>query len=330
MAEAYGAGAGRGAAPAPLRGQQRLPRPARGRPGWCSAAPRRTPSWSSSSSCRATSTRTSSPPRRTRSSSRGRPGRTRCSPAWSRRRWTGSWPAAAAGRRRPCELIVATGLERASSRHAGDSAWPVGLADDTRRPGRDRSAYVRDQVPDAATARRSPRRVSSKHPGAVGVIALDDHDRVALVSAVPAPGRHRLIELPAGLLDVEGEDYLAAGQRELAEEVGLRGRTLGTCWSICSPRRGSSASRCGSISPATWSPSILRTVHARGRGGRHGHACGCRWTTWSRRSSMAGCTTRLLSGGAGRLDCARARSRSGLSSRDGLSPIWPCAVEVRG
>ena len=33
--------------------------------------------------------------------------------------------------------------------------------------------------------------------------------------------RHRLIEPPAGLLDVDGEDYLLAVQRELAEEVGL-------------------------------------------------------------------------------------------------------------
>jgi ADP-ribose pyrophosphatase len=33
--------------------------------------------------------------------------------------------------------------------------------------------------------------------------------------------RHRLIEPPAGLLDVAGEDPLVAAQRELAEEVGL-------------------------------------------------------------------------------------------------------------
>ena len=39
------------AAPAPLRGQQRLPRPARARPAWCSPGPRRTARWSSSSSC---------------------------------------------------------------------------------------------------------------------------------------------------------------------------------------------------------------------------------------------------------------------------------------
>jgi ADP-ribose pyrophosphatase len=60
-----------------------------------------------------------------------------------------------------------------------------------------------------------------EHPGAVGVIALDDHGRVALVRQYRHPVRHRLIEPPAGLLDVDGEDYLLAVKRELAEEAGL-------------------------------------------------------------------------------------------------------------
>lgn len=59
------------------------------------------------------------------------------------------------------------------------------------------------------------------HPGAVAVIALDDHDRVALVRQYRHPVRHRLIEPPAGLLDVDGEAYLVGAQRELAEEAGL-------------------------------------------------------------------------------------------------------------
>ena len=60
-----------------------------------------------------------------------------------------------------------------------------------------------------------------KHPGAVGVIAIDDADRVAVIKQYRHPVRHRLIEPPAGLLDQPGEDPLAAAQRELAEEVGL-------------------------------------------------------------------------------------------------------------
>ncbi len=59
------------------------------------------------------------------------------------------------------------------------------------------------------------------HPGAVGVIAIDDQSRVALVRQYRHPVRHRLIEPPAGLLDIREEDPLLAAQRELAEEVGL-------------------------------------------------------------------------------------------------------------
>jgi 8-oxo-dGDP phosphatase len=79
--------------------------------------------------------------------------------------------------------------------------------------------YVQDQV--ITPSGHVITREYLKHPGAVGVIALDDHERVALVRQYRHPVRHRLIEPPAGLLDVGGEDYLPAMQRELAEEVGL-------------------------------------------------------------------------------------------------------------
>ena len=55
------------AAPAPLRGQQRLPRPHRARAGCGSPARRPTGTWSSSSSTPPMSTRSSSEPRPTRS-----------------------------------------------------------------------------------------------------------------------------------------------------------------------------------------------------------------------------------------------------------------------
>lgn len=79
---------------------------------------------------------------------------------------------------------------------------------------------VRDQVVDPTGAEL--RREWIRHPGAVGVIALDAADRVVLVRQYRHPAGLRLVEPPAGLLDVDGEDYLAAAQRELAEEVGLR------------------------------------------------------------------------------------------------------------
>ena len=60
-----------------------------------------------------------------------------------------------------------------------------------------------------------------EHPGAVGVLAIDDSDRVVLVNQYRHPLRMRLDELPAGLLDVENEPAVDAARRELAEEARL-------------------------------------------------------------------------------------------------------------
>jgi ADP-ribose pyrophosphatase len=60
------------------------------------------------------------------------------------------------------------------------------------------------------------------HTGAVGVVALDDEDRVLLLRQYRHPVRAMLWEPPAGLLDVDGEDPLETARRELAEEADLR------------------------------------------------------------------------------------------------------------
>jgi 8-oxo-dGDP phosphatase len=60
------------------------------------------------------------------------------------------------------------------------------------------------------------------HPGAVAIVALDDQDRVVLVRQFRQPVGRLLDELPAGLLDVDGEPALVAAQRELYEEAALR------------------------------------------------------------------------------------------------------------
>lgn len=70
----------------------------------------------------------------------------------------------------------------------------------------------------------SPRDVV-EHPGAVGVVALDESGQVLLVNQYRHPVRRRLDELPAGLLDVEGEPALETAQRELAEEAGYAADT---------------------------------------------------------------------------------------------------------
>jgi len=59
------------------------------------------------------------------------------------------------------------------------------------------------------------------HPGSVAILALDDENRIAVVHQYRHPIEMRLVELPAGLLDVAGEPPLPAARRELAEEAGL-------------------------------------------------------------------------------------------------------------
>jgi 8-oxo-dGTP pyrophosphatase MutT (NUDIX family) len=60
------------------------------------------------------------------------------------------------------------------------------------------------------------------HPGAVAVVALDEDDQIVFVRQYRHPVRTDLWELPAGLLDVDGEPALATAQRELWEEADLR------------------------------------------------------------------------------------------------------------
>jgi 8-oxo-dGTP pyrophosphatase MutT (NUDIX family) len=74
----------------------------------------------------------------------------------------------------------------------------------------------------------SLRRDVVVHPGAVGVICLDEDDRVLVVSQYRHPVGHRMVEPVAGLLDVEDEDYRDAAARELFEEGAVRA----TSWHV--------------------------------------------------------------------------------------------------
>jgi ADP-ribose pyrophosphatase len=58
------------------------------------------------------------------------------------------------------------------------------------------------------------------HPGAVAVIALDDHDRVLLIRQYRHAVGQQLFEPPAGLIDKPGEPPWQTAARELAEEAG--------------------------------------------------------------------------------------------------------------
>jgi ADP-ribose pyrophosphatase len=69
------------------------------------------------------------------------------------------------------------------------------------------------------------------HPGSTAIVAIHD-GAVVLVRQLREPAQNPLLELPAGTLE-DGEEPLASAQRELAEEVGLRGgrwRRLGGFW----------------------------------------------------------------------------------------------------
>ena len=52
-------------------------------------------------------------------------------------------------------------------------------------------------------------------PGAVMVLAVDADEQVVVLRQYRHAVRTRLVELPAGLLDVPGEDPLVAARREL-------------------------------------------------------------------------------------------------------------------
>lgn len=82
------------------------------------------------------------------------------------------------------------------------------------------SDFVDDEV--STPSGQTMARQYLLHPGAVGVIAWDDRDRIAVVRQYRHPVGFRLTEPPAGLLDHENEDVLLAARRELAEEAGLR------------------------------------------------------------------------------------------------------------
>ncbi|MFJ3945172.1 NUDIX domain-containing protein [Streptomyces griseoaurantiacus] len=91
----------------------------------------------------------------------------------------------------------------------------------TETPFRGKKTSVRtDEVvmPDGSVVRRD----YQVHPGSVAVLALDEEDRVLVLRQYRHPVRQKLWEIPAGLLDVPGENPLHAAQRELFEEAHVK------------------------------------------------------------------------------------------------------------
>ena len=96
--------------------------------------------------------------------------------------------------------------------------WQV-TASQTPFVGNKTSVRTDDVVmPDGTVVRRD----YQVHPGSVAVLALDDENRVLVLRQYRHPVRHKLWEIPAGLLDVPGENPLHAAQRELYEEAHVK------------------------------------------------------------------------------------------------------------
>jgi ADP-ribose pyrophosphatase len=87
------------------------------------------------------------------------------------------------------------------------TGWLVALRRDEVAPPDDAETFTREVV---------------EHPGAVAILAVDETDHVLVLRQYRHPVGHRLVEIPAGLLDVDGEPYAAAAARELAEEAHVR------------------------------------------------------------------------------------------------------------
>lgn len=71
------------------------------------------------------------------------------------------------------------------------------------------------RLPDGQTREREVVR----HPGAVGIVAIDQDDELLLVKQYRHPARRFVVEIPAGKLDL-GEGPATCAARELREETG--------------------------------------------------------------------------------------------------------------
>lgn len=100
------------------------------------------------------------------------------------------------------------------------------------------SSFVNDEVvtPSGDTVKRQ----FLTHPGAVCVVAWDEEaDTIACLHQYRHPVGLELVEIPAGLLDEDGEEWLHAAQRELAEEAELAAGRWQVLVDIC-PTAGAS------------------------------------------------------------------------------------------
>ena len=94
--------------------------------------------------------------------------------------------------------------------------WPVAAQEDL---GGGKIIQVRRDIVRMPDGQEAGREVV-EHPGAVAVVALDEHGQVLMIRQYRHPVGRQLWEIPAGLRDVAGEPPLVTAQRELLEEAG--------------------------------------------------------------------------------------------------------------
>jgi 8-oxo-dGDP phosphatase len=111
-------------------------------------------------------------------------------------------------------------------------SWPVVATEDLYRTDWVMALRL-DELHAPGDDQAFPRLVL-EHPGAVIVLAVDDQRRAYCLWQYRHPAQQRFVELPAGLLDADGESPETTARRELREEAGLEAEEwtrLGTTWS---------------------------------------------------------------------------------------------------
>jgi 8-oxo-dGTP pyrophosphatase MutT (NUDIX family) len=102
-------------------------------------------------------------------------------------------------------------------------SWPVVGSEEQFRNWLISVRTDKVQMPDNHHAERTV----VTHIGAVGILALDERDRVLMIRQYRHPVARQLWEIPAGLRDVTGEALVDTARRELLEETGHAAREWG-------------------------------------------------------------------------------------------------------
>jgi len=107
--------------------------------------------------------------------------------------------------------------------HDEAQQWPVVSTEDLHRD--DWVMALRRDVIQRPGSSETFARLVLEHPGAAVVLALDAEHRVLCLKQYRHPAGMRFVELPAGLLDADGEEPLEVAQRELREEASFSAAT---------------------------------------------------------------------------------------------------------